>query len=158
MEIKDRIKKLAPYFKEMQIVTVDGEQVIYIVVSFPKGWVIDDDIESKFNISIMNGETPDEYYFCGSIDLGQDVLFEAIEYNIEKMKSAIERAQLLTTKIKELREMFENEDISLEKLRSLKFVMNEDNDKLVLPKKKSKEVNQTSETETIIEKTVDDNE
>ena len=74
------------------------------------------------------------------------------------MKSAIERAQLLTTKIKELREMFENEDISLEKLRSLKFVMNEDNDKLVLPKKKSKEVNQTSETETIIEKTVDDNE
>ena len=36
--------------------------------------------------------------------------------------------------------------------------MNEDNDKLVLPKKKSKEVNQTSETETIIEKTVDDNE
>ena len=74
------------------------------------------------------------------------------------MKSAIERKQLLTTKIKELREMFENEDISLEKLRSLKFVMNEDNDKLVLPKKKSKEVNQTSETETIIEKTVDDNE
>ena len=74
------------------------------------------------------------------------------------MKSAIERAQLLTTKIKELREMFENEDISLEKLRSLKFVMNEDNDKLVLPKKKNKEVNQTSETETIIEKTVDDNE
>ena len=65
MEIKDRIKKLAPYFKEMQIVTIDGEQVIYIVVSFPKGWVIDDDIESKFNISIMNGETPDEYYFCG---------------------------------------------------------------------------------------------
>ena len=74
------------------------------------------------------------------------------------MKSAIERAQLLTTKIKELREMFENEDIALEKLRSLKFVMNEDNDKLVLPKKKNKEVNQTSETETIIEKTVDDNE
>ena len=36
MEIKDRIKKLAPYFKEMQIVTIDGEQVIYIVVSFPK--------------------------------------------------------------------------------------------------------------------------
>ena len=91
-------------------------------------------------------------------EISKDVLFDAIEYNIEKMKSAIERAQLLTTKIKELREMFENEDISLEKLRSLKFVMNEDNDKLVLPKKKSKEVNQTSETETIIEKTVDDNE
>lgn len=158
MEIKDRIKKLGPYFKEMQIVTVDGEQVIYIVVNFPKGWEIDDEIETKFNISIMNGEYPDEYYFCGSIDLGQDILFDAIDYNIEKMKSAIERAQLLTSKIKELKEMFENEDIPLEKLRSLKFVMDENNEKLIIPKKKGKEISQTSETETIIEKTVDGNE
>lgn len=158
MEIKDRIKKLGSYFKEMQIVTVDGEQVIYIVVNFPRGWVIDDEIETKFNISIMDGEIPDEYYFCGSIDLGQDVLFDAIDYNIEKMKSAIERAQLLASKIKELKGMFENEDISLEKLRSLKFVMDENNEKLIIPKKKGKEIQQTSETETIIEKVAEENE
>lgn len=158
MEIKDRIKKLGPYFKEMQIVTVDGEQVIYIVVNFPRGWVIDDEIESKFNISIMDGENADEYYFCGSIDLGQDVLFDAIDYNIEKMKSAIERAQLLTSKIKELKGMFENEDIPLEKLRLLKFIMDENNEKLIIPKKKGKEISQSSETETIIEKVVEENE
>ena len=41
MGIKDRIKKLGNYFKEMQIVTLDGKQVIYVIVNFPYGWVID---------------------------------------------------------------------------------------------------------------------
>ena len=48
MDIKDRIKNISKYFKQMQITTVDdGSQVIYVVVSFPHGWIIDEDLEKK---------------------------------------------------------------------------------------------------------------
>lgn len=121
MTIKERIKKIKDYFKEMQIVTMDGEQIIYVVVNFPQGWVIDEIIESKYDVAVNEGEYPTEFYFATNIDNGEERIFDAIEYNIERMKDAIERAQLLRTKIAELKDIFQNEDITLPELRSLKF-------------------------------------
>lgn len=126
MTIKERIKKIHNYFKEMQIVTVDGEQIIYISVLFPNGWVIDDKIEEKFNVTVNEGTHPNEFYFATEIDNGEDKIFDAIEYTIEKMQDAIERAQLLRNKITELREIFQNDNISIGKLRTLKFTWDED--------------------------------
>lgn len=126
MTIKERIKKIHNYFKEMQIVTVDGEQVIYVSVLFPNGWVIDDKIEEKFNVTVNEGTYPNEFYFATEIDNGEDKIFDAIEYTIEKMQDAIERAQLLRNKITELREIFQNDNISIGKLRTLKFTWDED--------------------------------
>ena len=126
MTIKERIKKIHNYFKEMQIVTVDGEQIIYISVLFPNGWVIDDKIEEKFNVTVNEGTQPNEFYFATEIDNGEDIIFDAIEYTIEKMQDAIERAQLLRNKITELREIFQNDNISIGKLRTLKFTWDED--------------------------------
>ena len=81
----------------MQITTVDdGSQVIYVVVSFPHGWIIDEDLEKKFGITVSQGTNINEYYFCTDIESGEQVLFDAIEYNIDRMKEAIERAQLLS--------------------------------------------------------------
>lgn len=121
MTIKERIKKIKDYFKEMQIVTMDGEQIIYVVVNFPHGWVIDEMIETKYDVTVNEGEYPTEFYFATNIDNGEERIFDAIEYNIERMKDAIERAQLLRTKITELKDIFQNEDITLPELRSLKF-------------------------------------
>ena len=130
MEIKDRIKKISKYFKEMQITTVnDGSQVIYVVVSFPNGWIIDDDVEKKFGVTVSQGTNIREYYFCTDIESGEQILFDAIDYNIEKMKEAIERAQLLSKKTTELKSLFENENITIEELRTLKFSY----DKNILP-------------------------
>lgn len=126
MTIKERINKIHNYFKEMQIVTVDGEQIIYISVLFPNGWVIDDKIEEKFNVTVNEGTHPNEFYFATEIDNGEDKIFDAIEYTIEKMQDAIERAQLLRNKITELREIFQNDNISISKLRTLKFTWDED--------------------------------
>ena len=64
MGITERIKKLGNYFKEMQIVTIDGKQVIYVIVKFPYGWVIDEEIEEKYNATVSAGEYNDEFYFC----------------------------------------------------------------------------------------------
>lgn len=141
MSIAERIKKIEPYFKEMQIITVEKEPVIYVVVDFPYGWVIDEELESKFNISISKGEYNGEFYFCSEIKNGEEIVFDAIEYNIEKMKEAIERAQLLSEKTKTLKELFEDESISILQLRNLKFVYDEDT--IVVPKKnKNKEENE----------------
>lgn len=141
MTIKERIARISPYFKEMQIVPLEGgEQVVYVVVSFPHGWVIDEEIESKFNVTISNGELIDQYYFCATIDEGTDVVFDAIEYNIDKMKEAIERAQLLNEKIKEIKETFENEEIPIEKLRTMKFSFADDKvAEIIVPKRGKKE-------------------
>ena len=123
MNIKDRIKKLGKYFQGMQIVTTDdSSQVIYVIVRFPYNWIIDDDIEKKFGVTVAQGSSAEEYYFCTDIETGEQVLFDAIEYNIDKMKEAIERAQLLSRKTNELKSIFEDENVTIEELRTLKFV------------------------------------
>lgn len=136
MAVKDRIKKLGPYFKEMQIVTVDNKQVIYVIVEFPNGWVIADNLEEKYKITISEGEYRTEYYFCSDMENGEDVVFDAIDENIERMKEAIERSQLLSEKIKELRSIFEDENIPLRDLKTLKIEFKETTEILPLTKKK----------------------
>lgn len=142
MGIKERISKIGAYFKEMQIVTIDGgKQVIYVVVSFPHGWVIDDEIEEKFDVTVSSGDILGEYYFCVEMEVGEEKVFDAIEYNIEKMKEAIERAQLLSEKTKELRLMFEDESITLTQLRNLKIVLDSQPEVISFSKKKDKDKN-----------------
>ena len=137
MELSARIKKLGKYFSEMQIVEEDGVNIIYVVVNFPSNWVIDEEFAEKKNVTIMQGQAPGEYYFSTDIDTGEEAVFDVIEDNIEKMKEAIERAQLLATKTKELKSLFENEDISIEKLRGIKFTF-EEKPEIIVPKNKEK--------------------
>ena len=141
MGIKERISKIEEYFKEMQIISVDNTKMIYITVTFPKEWVIDDELENLFKVQVVNGEYLGDYYFFTEIENGEDVIFDSIEYNIEKMKEAVERAHLLNEKTKELRKIFENEDISLQQLRNLNFSYEENLDSSVLNKKKEKNEN-----------------
>lgn len=137
MELSARIKKLGKYFSEMQIVEEDGINIIYVVVNFPSNWVIDEEFAEKKHVTIMQGQMPGEYYFSTDIDTGEEAVFDVIEDNIEKMKEAIERAQLLAAKTKELKSLFENEDISIEKLRGIKFTF-EEKPEIIVPKNKEK--------------------
>lgn len=121
MTISERIKALGSFFKEMNIITSQGKQLIYVVVKFPNNWVIADDIAQKFDVSVTKGDIPTEYYFCAEMDGGEERVFDAVEYNIAKMKEAIERAQLLAEKTRELKSLFEDESISIEELRSLRI-------------------------------------
>ena len=138
MGIKERIKRLETYFKEMQITSIDGKQVIYVVVTFPNGWVVDDEIVDKYDVTFQRGQYQNEYYFCTEIENGEDKVFDAIEYNIEKMKEAIERSKLLTEKTLELKKIFENENISLSQLKTLKITYDEILE-LVIPKNSEKD-------------------
>lgn len=132
MEISERIKKLGKYFNEMQIVEENGVNVIYVSVSFPTRWIIDEEFAQKKKVTILNGETPGQYFFAAELETGEGAIFDVIDDNIDKMKEAIERAQLLQQKTVELKNLFENEDIKIDKLRTIKFTF--EDEPLIVPK------------------------
>lgn len=122
--IEQRILALGNYFRGMQVSIDDSNNKLVIVtVKFPENWIIADEISSKFGVTVMKGEKT-EYYFAIEISNGFGKIFDAIEYNIEKMKRAQERASLLKKKASELQSLFADESIPLEKLRTLNFDYN----------------------------------
>lgn len=152
MNIKDRIKKVGQYFVDMRITTVEGEQVIYIIVDFPRNWIVDEDIEEKFAVNVwQNDEGNNQYTFCTTIDNGEDVLFDAIDYSINKMKSIIERTNLLAAKQGELRALFEDEEITLAQLKTLKFNYDknakDENTELVIPNSRGRRSNKDKDNQ-----------
>ena len=135
MEISERIKKLGNYFDEMKVVNVDGEQVIYVTVSFPRGWVLDEEFAAKKKVTIIEGTNIGQYSFCTTIDVGEQAIFDTIDENVKKMHEAIERGKLLNEKKQELIELFQDESISIEKLRTIKFSMDDvEVPEIVVPK------------------------
>lgn len=121
-DIKQRIEKIKQYFAGMQVEDLGGQQVIYVIVNFPDRWVIDENVATKFDVSIAESEdVMNQYFFCAKMEQGFDTVFDAIDYNIEKMLSAQERTDLFKKKAQELRAIFENLDIPIETLRTLEF-------------------------------------
>lgn len=121
MDVKERIEKVKPYFRGMQVENIEEQNIIYVIVQFPPKWIIDDEIPNKYGVSIAQGNNLGEFYFCVEMEKGFDVVFDAIESNITKMLTAQERAQLLKQKVTELQELFMDETISIETLRTLEF-------------------------------------
>lgn len=123
MYISERISEVGEYFKEMQIKTVDNVPVVYVVVDFPYGWIIDDTVEEKYNVTIVK-QNGSYVFACDAID-GENCVFDAISYCITKMKNAIERSKLLKEKVSELKDLFSDETIPIKSLRELKFSYNQ---------------------------------
>lgn len=120
-DIQERIKKVGNLFKGMQVTEVDGTKVIYVIVSFPQRWIIDDEILDKYGVNVVDGKEPGEYYFCAEMETGFDVVFDSVDHCIQVNKDAMERAQLFQEKINELKEIFGNEENTIKKLRTLEF-------------------------------------
>lgn len=123
MDISSRIKKLGNFFETMQVVPGDnGRQLIYVIVNFPPEWPVDEESAKKRNVTVANGSEVGQYIFCTDINTGDEAVFDSIDENIEKVKEAMERARLLKEKTQQLRKMFEDESISIDKLSKVKFV------------------------------------
>lgn len=121
-DVQERIKKISHFFKGMQVTKVDDTDVIYVIVVFPSRWVIDDTIQEKYSVSVIDGkEEPGEFYFCANISTGFDAVFDAVDYCIQTNKEAVERAQIFQQKIEKLKEIFGNEEITIDELRGLDF-------------------------------------
>ncbi len=121
-DVQYRISKIKRYFKEMQVTTVEDTNVIYVVVSFPPRWIIDDEITKKYDVNVMDGKEEGEHYFCAEMGIGFDKVFDAIDHCIGVNKDAMERAQIFQEKIAELKEIFGDEAKTIDELRTLEFV------------------------------------
>lgn len=131
--MQKRIDKIKEYFKELNI----SGNIIYITVVFPPKWAISELLEENFKVKVVPRQDGQGIYFFTDLTNGFDKLFDAIDYTIEFNKQAQEKIELLMYKIEELKELFNNEDIST--LKTLKFSYKKKN--ITAPnKKKKKEV------------------
>ena len=121
-DIQERIARVKEYFNGMQVTKVDGTDVIYVIVTFPDRWIIDDGIEEKYDVSVRNGKEPCQYYFCAEMEVGFDKVFDAVDHCIGVNKDAMERAQIFQEKLKELKEIFADGTRAISDLKTLEFV------------------------------------
>ena len=121
--IQDRIASIGGFFKGMQVKQIEETNVIYVVVTFPHNWIIDETVQEKFDVSVIDGEGQNDLYFCADMSVGFDKVFDAIDYCIQVNKDAMERAKIFQEKLKQLKELFGNEEISIEELKGVEFVL-----------------------------------
>ena len=98
-DIKERIANVGQFFKGMQVTKVDDTDVIYVIVSFPPRWLIDDAVTEKFDVNVMDGNEPGEHLFCAEMSTGFDKVFDAVDHCVRENREAMERAQLFQEKI-----------------------------------------------------------
>lgn len=121
-DVQYRIDKIKDYFRGMQVTQVDEINVIYVVVSFPKRWIIDDEITEKYDVNVMDGKEEGEYYFCAEMGVGFDKVFDAVDHCIGVNKDAMERAQIFQEKINALKAIFADGTYTIGELKTLDFI------------------------------------
>ena len=134
-DVQERIKKTGEFFRGMQVTQVEETNVIYVIVQFPNRWIIDDTIQEKFDVNVMDGKVEGEYYFCAEMGVGFDAVFDAIDYCIQANKDAMERAKIFQEKLMKLKEIFGNEEVSVDELRSLDFTYQKTKKKAIQKKR-----------------------
>lgn len=120
-DVQYRIEKVGEYFREMQVKQVDDTSVIYVVVNLPQRWIIDDEIPEKYDVNVINGQDPGEYWFCADISTGFDKVFDAIDHCIGVNRDAMERAKIFQEKINELKEIFGDGTRTVAELKTITF-------------------------------------
>lgn len=121
MSVEERIEKIRPYFGEMKIIN-GQDDVCFICIScrFPDKWKIcPDATKEKYSTECTNEEGL-SIFWC-PITVGFDSIFDAIDYNINVNKLAQERIALFKNKMSELKDLFNNNDMTVETLRTLSF-------------------------------------
>lgn len=125
-DVKERIESIKEYFLGMDV----KDNLVSIAVKFPKKWVILEGLDEKYGVVIDEckntsgspyAKEQGSFYFAAALSDGFDVAFDAIDENIAVMKAAEERVELLEAKTKELKEIFNDENNSLENLKTLEF-------------------------------------
>lgn len=120
LTIQDRIKKLGSYFHGMKVENINDVNVIYVIASFPHGWEISPESGSKYNVSIV--QTNDgQYYFCAEMEVGFETVFTVIEECVDRMINLQERNVIFKQKLAELNELFMDESISTNALKTIEF-------------------------------------
>lgn len=118
--VQERITKLGKMFAGMNIGNDNnGKQFIYLEMVFPKDWGVSGLIKEKFGVNVVKNDTGTGFYFWAPIEVGFDAIFDAADFNIKANEEAQEKKEFLTEKIKELKQLVLEEDMSV--LKTLEF-------------------------------------
>jgi hypothetical protein len=118
--VQERITKLGKMFAGMNIGNDNsGKQFIYLEMIFPKDWGVSGLIKEKFGVNVVKNDTGTGFYFWAPIEVGFDTIFDAADFNIKANEEAQEKKEFLTEKIKELKQLVLEEDMSV--LKTLEF-------------------------------------
>lgn len=147
MNITNRIENIRSYFHSMNVAAENG--IIYVLVQFPKGWGCSEVTEHNFGVKTVRDDNPEFFYFFADLTVGFDKVFDAIEYNIRFNEEAQAKVNLLRSKIEELKNIFETEDI--ETLKTLSFQLKKKKTTKNHSKKlKADKLDSTTKNETIL--------
>ena len=120
MTINERIKELGNMFREMKVFPGEGDEMdACVTVVFPSNWVVDEDTEEKYGVHLA--EERGMYYFWAPLDVGQEKILDAIEYNIKRNREAQIKAELFDKKLTELKVIFYDESNTVDDLAGLRF-------------------------------------
>lgn len=118
--VQERITKLGKMFAGMNIGNDNsGKQFIYLEMVFPRDWGVSGLIKEKFGVNVVKNDTGTGFYFWAPIEVGFDAIFDAADFNIKANEEAQEKKEFLTEKIKELKQLVLEEDMSV--LKTLEF-------------------------------------
>ena len=118
--VQERITKLGKMFAGMNIGNDNnGKQFIYLEMIFPKDWGVSGLIKEKFGVNVVKNDVGTGFYFWAPIEVGFDAIFDAADFNIKANEEAQEKKEFLTEKIKELKQLVLEEDMSV--LKTLEF-------------------------------------
>lgn len=118
--LQDRIQKINPYFKGIEI----SGGLIIVKVEFPHGWkAYPTQDEETIKVALSEQEANVWFYYsdCTKVDL--EMVFDLIEETIEFNESLIRKVELLKTKVEELKLIFNDEPLS--RLETLYFAFTE---------------------------------
>jgi hypothetical protein len=114
-----RIEKIAPYFIEMKVINAENETIIYINVSFNKNWVVPD-LPSKWNVDFFKKDDG-TWVFYTQLSNGEKELFDSIDFIIQTNLDIEKRQELFLFKMRELENIFKDENNDLKTLSTLTF-------------------------------------
>lgn len=117
--LQDKIELIKPYFKSLETYN----EALIVRVQFPPKWAVFPSDDGKIKAANSESKAYEYFYYGDGSEVSLDAIFDFIKETVEVNQSLEEKAKLLVQRANELQELFEI--TPLEKLKTLKFVMEE---------------------------------
>jgi len=149
--MQERLNGIKEYFRSIEL--IDGKWVL--CVEYKPKWGAYPSDNGKIKVA-PDEKVPNIYwYFSDNKNVAIEDIITLIEETIQTNIDAGKKAELFTAKAKELKELFSNVNIPFAKLKTLKFVFDE-NASNVTEKKKSTKKTKPKTKKEIIAQAVDE--
>ena len=117
--LQNNIETIKPYFRSLETYN----EALIIRVQYPAKWAVFPSDDGRIKVAPSDQTAYEYFYYGDGGHVSLDDIFNFIKETIEVNESLEEKAKLLAQRAKELQELFET--TPLERLKTLKFVMDE---------------------------------